>query len=162
MSVTTALTELNSGDLDRAGRALAFLKQTPLADDQRPAVIQAALHFVQGTVIEVRSAHKFNDAARLRGDLRATNAGPAVARGLTSIFTASTAQQVLGQLGAEQAVQSYLQHSDWRVRVTACKTLANIGTAASRPALQQAAQDKNRFVVQAATDALQAVNSRKE
>jgi predicted Zn finger-like uncharacterized protein len=102
------------------------------------------------------------EAMKALGALKDERAAEPIAKRLTEGQDRPHASQALQALGgkAEKAVQPYLKHDDWTVRLEACRILKVIGTKESKPALSAAAEDGNRIVANEAKRALEAAEGR--
>jgi hypothetical protein len=85
-----------------------------------------------------------------------------VAASLKDLLLRFYAARSLRAMGAraEPAVLKLLQDKDAAVRAAACKVLAEIGTKASVPALQNVAKDPNPHIAAAANEALKALGNK--
>jgi hypothetical protein len=91
------------------------------------------------------------------GQLKDGKAAEAVANCLADLLLRYYAAKSLRAMGspAEKAVLKMVEHKDAATRAEACKVLADIGTKASVPVLQNAAKDPNPGIANAANQALQ-------
>ncbi len=121
-----------------------------------PDNVPALVHFLQ-----VEDAFGRNEVMDFLVTLKDPRAAEVIAAGLTK--DRDRAAQALMGLGspAEPAVLPYLNHQDPGVRQKACEVLSQIGTKASRAALQKAALDQNEGVSRAAQGALSAIANRR-
>lgn len=88
-------------------------------------------------------------------------AAPIAARQLGNFFKRPNAVRVLEKLGplAEKDVAAYLEKGDLLTRTEVCRVLGSIGTPASLPALETAA-DKDPAVAEPAREAMRAIQRR--
>ncbi len=74
---------------------------------------------------------------------------------------ASNALRAMGPMAAP-ALAKQLRNRDWGMRMDVCRLLKDIGTPREIPALEALTSDGNRLVADAATDAIKAIQQRKE
>jgi S1-C subfamily serine protease len=103
-----------------------------------------------------------HDAMMTLGKIGDERAAEPIARRLGEFHDRGRAAEALKALGskAEKAVVPYLTHTDWGVRLEACRVLAAVGTKASQAALEKASGDSNGLVAGEAKRAVEAIGKR--
>jgi beta-lactamase regulating signal transducer with metallopeptidase domain len=187
--LASAIQDLSAPDRARRNHSAARLALAE-PSDQRAKVAQALLPLIEdrddstrqwaakalatwGTAETVPPLVKLLDdsafavrhaALDALGASRDSRAAEPVAQRVANAQDRATALRALRALGpsAEAAVRGLLQNPDWSVRVEACRILKDSGGPESVAALEQALQDENALVKQAADEALRAIANRRK
>ncbi|MGL4551240.1 MAG: trypsin-like peptidase domain-containing protein, partial [Gemmataceae bacterium] len=122
-----------------------------------PDAVPVLLPMLDSTDVFLRGS-----AITALGALKDTRAAEPLAKKLGELGDRMAASAALKAIGrpAEAAVAGQLANPEWTVRMEAARILKEIGTAASKPALQKASSDSNGLVARLAKEALEAAAKR--